>query len=219
MESINDLTNLLIKYCGKIGVDFVGFSNTSNFDRFSKENRPDSYLSSSKTVIIIGFHLFDISLDAWNRDEKKGKSFHFADLILVNQCHRIKIFLAKKGFNSKIIPYEPGLYLKDAAALAGIGPIGRNNLLITEAYGSQVRLRSLVTEAELSSGTPIHKSEYCRNCNNCVDSCPAGALEGGKYNKELCRKYCLENLKYLSENTVIWCNECIESCPVGKKNK
>ena len=219
MESINDLTNLLIKYCGKIGVDFVGFSNTSNFDRFSKDHRPDSYLSSSKTVIIIGFHLFDINLDAWNRDEEKGKSSHFADLILVNQCHRLKNFLAKKGFNSKIIPYEPGLYLKDAAALAGIGPIGRNNLLITETYGSQVRLRSLVTEAELSFGTPIHDSKYCGNCNICVDSCPAGALEGGKYNKELCRKYCLENLKYLSENTVIWCNKCIESCPVGKKNK
>ena len=219
MNLNNSLTKELIEYCDKIGVDFVGFSNISSFDRFSKDHRPGSYLSSSKTVILIGFHLFDISLDAWNRDEEKGKSSHFADLILVNQCHRIKNFLVKKGFNSKIIPYEPGLYLKDTAALAGIGPIGKNNLLITEAYGSQVRLRSLVTEAELYSGTPIHDSKYCRNCNICVESCPAGALKGGKYNKELCRKYCLDNLKYLSENTVIWCNKCIESCPVGKKNK
>ena len=219
MNLNNSLTKELIDYCDKIGVDFVGFSNISSFDRFSKDHRPGSYLSSSKTVILIGFHLFDISLDAWNRDEEKGKSSHFADLILVNQCHRIKNFLVKKGFNSKIIPYEPGLYLKDTAALAGIGPIGKNNLLITEAYGSQVRLRSLVTEAELYSGTPIHDSKYCRNCNICVESCPAGALDGGKYNKELCLKHCLENLKHLSDHTVIWCNECIESCPVGKSNK
>jgi epoxyqueuosine reductase QueG len=52
-----------------------------------------------------------------------------------------------------------------------------------------------------------------------LESCPAGALDGGKYNKELCRNYCIENLVDLSENTVIWCNICIESCPVGKKNK
>ncbi|GAH55106.1 unnamed protein product, partial [marine sediment metagenome] len=79
--------------------------------------------------------------------------------------------------------------------------------------GSQVRLRSLITEAELTFGTPVLESVYCSNCNICVDSCPAGALEGGKYNKHLCRTYCLENLKNLSENTVIWCNICIESCP------
>ena len=219
MESINNLTNELIEYCNKIAVDIVGFSDTTNFDRFNKEHRPNSYLSNSKTVVVIGFHLYDINLDAWSKDEDKGKDYHFADLILLDQCHQIKNFLAKKGFDSKIIPYKPGLYLKDAAALAGIGPIGKNNLLITKAHGSQVRLRSLVTEAELSFGTPIYESEYCKNCNICVESCLVGALEGGKYNEELCRNYCLEHLKNLSGNTVIWCNKCIESCPVGRRNK
>jgi epoxyqueuosine reductase QueG len=28
----------------------------------------------------------------------------------------------------------------------------------------------------------------------------------------------LENLKNLSDDTVLWCNICIENCPVGKKN-
>jgi epoxyqueuosine reductase QueG len=218
MEPVNRLTKELIEYCEKIDIDFVGFSDTTKFDSFSKKHRPDSYLNNSKTVIVIGFHLFDISLDAWNRAEVKGRSYHFADLILLNQCHRIKNFLTKKGFKSKIVTYEPGLFLKDAAVLAGIGPIGKNNLLITKTYGSQVRLRSLVTDAELSYGTPIHESEYCRNCNICIESCPAGAFEGGKYNKDLCRNYCLKNLKNLSENTVIWCNICIESCPVGRKD-
>lgn len=217
MVTIKELTDELIAYCDKIGVDIVGFSDTTNFDKFNKEHRPDSYLSNSKSVIVIGFHLYDIILDAWNKDEDKGKSYHFADLILLDQCHRIKDFLAKKNFKSKIIPYKPGIYLKDAAVLAGIGPIGRNNLLITKKFGSQVRLRALVTDAELSYSAPIQESEYCKDCNICVNSCPAGALEGGKYNKDLCCNYCLKNLKTLSENTVIWCNICIESCPIGKK--
>jgi epoxyqueuosine reductase QueG len=215
---IKQLTDEVIAYCDKIDIDIVGFCNPTNFNKFDKEHTPESYLKNSKTVIVIGFHLYDLSLDAWSKDEKKEKSYHFADSILLDQCHQIKSFLAKKGFKAKIIPYKPGLYLKDAAALAGIGPIGKNNLLITKTFGSQVRLRALVTKAELSYGTPIHESIYCGNCNICLDSCPAGALEGGKYNKDLCHNYCLENLQKLSENTVIWCNKCIESCPIGKTN-
>jgi len=218
MISIKELTDELIAHCDKIGIDFVGFGDPNTFNKFDKEHIPESYLKNSKSVIVIGFHLYDLNLDAWSRDEKKEKSYHFTDSILLVQCHQIKSFLAKKGFKSKIVPYIPGLYLKDAAALAGIGPIGKNNLLITKTFGSQVRLRALVTVAELAYGTPIYESDYCKNCNICVDSCPSGALEGGKYHKDLCYNYCLENLKKLSENTVIWCNKCIESCPVAKTN-
>ncbi|MBY9014863.1 MAG: epoxyqueuosine reductase [Candidatus Lokiarchaeota archaeon] len=216
MVIVKELTDDLIAYCDKIGIDFVGFCDPTNFNKFDKDHAPESYLKKSKTVIVVGFHLYDLSLDAWSKDEKRGKSYHFADSILIDQCHQIKSFLAKKGFKSKIMPYEPGLYLKDAAALAGIGPIGKNNLLITKKFGSQVRLRALVTEAELSYGTPIHESAYCRNCDICLYSCPAGALEEGKYNKDICLNYCLKNFKKFSESTVIWCNKCIESCPVGK---
>ncbi|MEE9572494.1 MAG: 4Fe-4S binding protein, partial [Candidatus Neomarinimicrobiota bacterium] len=77
--------------------------------------------------------------------------------------------------------------------------------------------RALVTEAVLYYGTPIHESSYCKNCNVCVDSCPADALKEGKYNKELCYNYCMENLENLSDDTVIWCNICIEVCPIRKE--
>ncbi len=217
METIKELTDELISHCDKLGIDIVGFGDTIHFNRFNKKNRPESYLKKSKSVIVIGFHLYDLILDAWSKNEGKEKSYHFADSILVDQCHQIKSFLAKKGFKSKIIPYKPGLFLKDAAALAGIGPIGKNNLIITKTFGSQVRLRALVTVAELLYGTPFYESEYCKNCSMCVVSCPVGALKGGKYNKMLCNNYCLKNLKDLSENTVIWCNICIEACPVGKE--
>jgi epoxyqueuosine reductase len=100
--------------------------------------------------------------------------------------------------------------------LAGIGSIGKNNLLITKKYGSQVRLRALVTSAPLICGTPIYKSEYCKECNICIESCPAKAFTNGKYNKKLCLEYNYANWKELSDYTVIWCNKCIESCPIGK---
>jgi epoxyqueuosine reductase QueG len=211
-----NLTIELINYCDNIGIDLVGFANPEFFDKYQLDNRPSSFLEKTKSVVIIGLHLYDLLLDAWSKDENKNVNYHYADSILVNQCHKIKNFLAKNGFKSKIIPYKPGLFLKEAAALAGIGPIGKNNLLITAKYGSQVRLRALATDAPLLKGNPIYESNYCIDCDICVEACPANAFSEGKYNKDVCLAYCLANLKKLSDNTVLWCNICIECCPIGK---
>lgn len=218
MEKAKELTENLIKYSKKIGIDIIGFADPTYFDKFAKTNRPERFVENAKTVIIIGIHLYDIILDAWSQDQKTGKSFHYLDSILENRCYLIKEFLSKKGYNSEIISYNPGLYLKDSAAIAGIGPIGKNNLLITKEFGSQVRLRTLVTNASLRTGQPILESEYCKQCNICIESCPAQAFVNGKYIKDICLSYNLSNLKKLTEYTSIWCNICIESCPVSKKS-
>ncbi|TFG15184.1 MAG: epoxyqueuosine reductase [Promethearchaeota archaeon] len=218
MENDKELTEDLIKYSKKIGIDIIGFADPKYYDRFSKINRPERFLKDAKSVIIIGIHLYEIILDAWSQDQKTGKSFHYLDSILENRCYLIKEYLAKKGFNSEIVPYNQGLFLKDSAALAGIGPIGKNNLLITKEFGSQIRLRAMVTNAPLISGNPITESEYCVDCNICHDACPAKAFVNGKYVKDICFSYNLSHLKKISEYTSIWCNVCIESCPVSKKS-
>jgi epoxyqueuosine reductase QueG len=213
------LTNDVKKYCRKIGLDLVGFADPIHFNRFPKNNRPDYYLQNCKSVIIIGIHIYDLILDAWHYQFEGKDNFHFADSILENYCYRLKKFLLNKGFNLKVIPYKPGFFLKDSAALAGIGPIGKNNLLITKDYASQVRLRAVITDAPLMTGDPIYENTHCNNCSICHESCPANAFPGGKYDKELCLSYNLSNLRKLSEYTAIWCNICIESCPLRKKIK
>ena len=217
MERDIDLTKKVQDYCYKIGANIVGFGDPIHFNKFSKYYRPEQFLKGSNTVIILGLYLYDIILDSWNKDPDTGKSYHFADSILENFCARLKKFLLKEGYDSKIITYEPGLFLKDACALAGIGPIGKNNLLITEEFGSQVRLRALVTTAPLVCGEPILESKYCEGCNKCIEACPSKALIEGKYKKKLCLPYCLSHLRKLSKDTVIWCNVCIDVCPIGKK--
>jgi epoxyqueuosine reductase len=219
MEKDKELTEDLIKYSKKIGIDVIGFADPKYYNKFAKINRPERFLKDVKTVIIVGIHLFDIILDAWSQDQKTGKAFHYLDSILENRCYLIKDYLSKKGYNSKIISYNPGLYLKDSAALAGIGPIGKNNLLITKEYGSQLRLRAIVTNAPLENGKPILESEYCKQCIICNEACPAEAFVDGKYIKDICLSYNFSNSKKLSENTSIWCNTCIEACPVSKRSQ
>ena len=135
------------------------------------------------------------------------------------QKAKLKDKLTQSGYISVVIPYSPGLYLKDSAALAGIGPIGKNNLLITPDYGSQIRLRAIVTTAPLICGEPLLESEYCKECDICMRACPANAFIDGKYTKNICNEWARANWEILSKHTVIWCNVCIEECPVTKKRK
>ena len=219
MERDQKLTEDIKKYCKKIGIDVLGFADPDLFDRFSEENRPQAYLTNVKTVVIIGFHLYDLILDAWNYFKEENRSYQFADSLIENFCHRVKDKLAQIGYESVVISYGPGLYLKDSAALAGIGPIGKNNLLITPSYGSQVRLRAIITTAPLICGEPILESEYCKECDICMKACPANAFIDGKYTKDVCNEWARANWEILSEHTVVWCNVCIEECPVTKKKK
>ena len=212
-----ELTEELINYAKKIGVDIIGFADPKDFERFDKLNRPETYLPTSNSVVIIAIFLYDMILDAWSEDRVLNKSYHFLDSILENQLNLIKNFLQERKYKSVIISYTPGLFLKDTGVLAGLGPIGKNNLLITEKFGSQIRLRALTTEAPLINGNHVTDNKYCQNCSICIENCPANALSNGKYDKEACLTYNLSNLIKLSKNSSIWCNICIDVCPYGKK--
>lgn len=71
-----------------------------------------------------------------------------------------------------------------AAALAGLGRIGRNGLLIHERYGSWVFIGELVTT--LSLELPLCGPLSCLDCGRCLLSCPAGALTAAGLNRQKC---------------------------------
>lgn len=217
---MNELTSQVKRKCEDLGLDVFGFADPVKFQKYkdySERNRPEQFMKSVQAVIVVGIHLKDLILDTWF--QSSDGNYHFADMIIESKCYKLQNYLVEKGYETRLIPYNPGLFLKDSAALAGIGPIGRNNLLITEQYGPQVRLRALVTETPLICGAPITESNYCEECNLCEDACPADALNGGEYNRMACETYQLNNLRKLSNNSSIWCNRCIEVCPIGSESK
>ncbi len=72
---------------------------------------------------------------------------------------------------------EGGIYLKDAAVLAGLGCIGKNNILITPALGPRVRLRAMLLEDELTPTGPT-SFDPCDCCEEpCRKACPQDALD------------------------------------------
>lgn len=77
------------------------------------------------------------------------------------------------------LPYhveKGGTYLKDAAVLAGLGCIGKNNILVTPQFGPRVRLRALTLDVALPATGPTG-FDPCRQCDApCRRACPQGAF-------------------------------------------
>jgi epoxyqueuosine reductase len=71
-----------------------------------------------------------------------------------------------------------GVFLKDAAVLAGLGVVGRNNLFLAPGLGPRVRLRAVAVGEALAS-TPASDYDPCDGCDEpCRAACPRDALAG-----------------------------------------
>ncbi len=76
------------------------------------------------------------------------------------------------------LPYhveKGGIFLKDSAVMAGLGCMGKNNLLVTPEFGPRIRLRAMVLEAEVEPTGPV-QFDPCDGCKEpCRHACPQKA--------------------------------------------
>jgi epoxyqueuosine reductase QueG len=99
--------------------------------------------------------------------------------------------------------------LKHAAALAGLGVIGRNCLLISPQYGTLLWLSAVLTDAQLAPD-PKAQFEICDGCNKCVEACPVGALDDPAL---FGRKECSKFFTIVNKKLEIKCFSCRTVCP------
>ncbi|MCL1927069.1 MAG: hypothetical protein FWF95_08100, partial [Syntrophorhabdaceae bacterium] len=70
---------------------------------------------------------------------------------------------------------------KSIARVAGLGFIGKSNLLITEDYGSALCICSVLTDVPvITENQPIIQS-MCGACEACIENCPANAICGSEW--------------------------------------
>lgn len=80
------------------------------------------------------------------------------------------------GLSSK--RYDKLILLKELAYYAGLGQYGKNTLIITPQFGSSCKIQTLFTKEELEYDSPMIPKKYpgCKDCNQCIELCPNGAL-------------------------------------------
>ena len=152
---------------------------------------------------------------------------------LINFIRRLIKWLRKKyAVEATELPYQVernGVFLKDAATLAGLGVMGRNNLLITPRYGPRVRLRGLLLDIPLPATAPLEGFDPCNGCPApCLSACPQDAFAGGTYIRERCQLQMQADEAHpialrspvvgmATKFKVPYCRLCELACPVGDR--
>jgi len=151
--------------------------------------------------------------------------------LLINAAGELEKILASLGFKALALEgtarhYDTNalttiLPHKTSATLAGLGWIGKCDLLITEEFGSAVRLSTVLTDAPLVAGKPLTESK-CGGCEACVKKCPAKAISGKEWRRGIKREIlydafaCSAMTKKLADAIGAGhriCGICIANCP------
>ncbi|WP_461369793.1 4Fe-4S binding protein [Candidatus Darwinibacter acetoxidans] len=104
--------------------------------------------------------------------------------------------------------------LRHAAVAAGLGNFGRNNLVLHPRLGSRVLYSAVITDLALPPDPPCTE-KLCNGCHQCVESCPASALDGEGRTHEI---KCIKNAQpYGLGGYVFFWDKFIESPPEKQK--
>lgn len=192
------------------GIDLVGISSAEDL-QLAKPARPALRLMpSARSVIVMAVPhslgaVFAPDLKLWTRNkmqtsrildhvaEKLGRFLerngHLALPVSADkpvEIHKKDPATGKELEHTKVLGQ---LSLKHAAVSAGLGAMGRSNLLITERFGPHVRLGAVITELQLEPDVPKAYDPCPQGCRKCEAACPVSALDGGRYRVDPCFHY------------------------------
>ena len=150
--------------------------------------------------------------------------YRTVNMFLDQSAFKLSNYIQKKGYSALPIPASQildwqkqtaHLSHKKIGLLAGLGWLGRNNLLVNKNLGSQFRLVTILTNMPLKSDKPLEND--CGDCRLCVTICPSGSIK--KNPLEFDHLACFEKLKEFQRQKLVdqyICGVCINICK-GKK--
>ena len=171
-------------------------------------------------------------LDWWSM---KVPGFTPGNGVMRLQSKKLRRWMGEElGIKALSLPYQVeygGAFLKDSAHLAGLGVIGKSNLLVTPEYGTRVRLRGMFIEAELEPTGPLVGFDPCTGCDMpCHRACPRDAFRSGSFERAYCKeendeRYANEELiegsiMGIEEASMVMkpCRYCELACPIAQED-
>lgn len=97
-------------------------------------------------------------------------------------AHTAEAALREAGFDAKA-HYDAhyDVILPPLAVAAGLGEMGRHNILVADRAGTRVRIGAVTTNAPVTPASPVSLGveAFCQGCLKCATSCPSRALSEG----------------------------------------
>ena len=136
----------------------------------------------------------------------------------------IETIIQKLGFEAKAhFDANYDIILPPFAVKAGLGELGRNNILLANKFGSRIRIGAVTTDMPVDYDSPISigAEKFCDVCKKCATSCPSKALSiNGKSKVRGIDKWTtnVENCYSLWRFYGTDCGICMAVCPFSHKN-
>jgi len=223
-------THIIEKKAKAFGASLAGITsisslqNSPSYERCGKVKWPVG--TKSVLVLALAHETSEPELDWW--DDEKGGTPGNRQLIIIAKSLR-QWLNEEFNINAQLLSYhvEGGIFLKDAAVLAGLGTIGKNNLVVTPEFGPRVRFRALLLDADIVPTGAIDFAP-CSSCDmRCGQACPQKAFKNGSYSRAACNKQMKkdETYKTIFEKIAVcvnrrkkikYCRACELACPVGR---
>jgi epoxyqueuosine reductase len=193
------------------------------------EGLPDRHCSLSPETrkgldkaVSVAFHLSDRILEDVVDGPTRLYFFHYqrVNVLLDELGLKITNFIQSWGGEalpvpaSQLVDWERQLAHvshKHIAARAGLGWIGRNNLLVSPRFGSRQRLITVLTSMPLIVDDPIPWG--CGECRACLSSCPSQSIK--ERPEEFDHVGCYQMVKALVKKAGISqniCGLCVKAC-------
>ena len=214
----------VMEFCRAEGADLFG---VADIDGCKEEFALSARIKESMTrAVSLAVRLSPAVLDDIDNAPTRLYFHHYrtANGFLDQLAFKTSLYIQKKGFKavpigaSQIVDWQKQtahLSHKKIGVLAGIGWIGRNNLLVNVQLGSQFRLVTILTDIPLSVDKQLAFS--CGECRACVTKCPAGAI--GDTPESFEHMKCFEKLKEFQKKRLVdqyICGVCVNACQ-GKR--
>lgn len=220
----------------KSGATLVGVVSTNSVDAFPSvwvgwtireyTKKTSEVMPEARSIVVMGYHVWDDMLELAIR---KGEEWVYPgylplDVLTLEVSH----FLQKRGHKTA---YARSISHKRLAQLAGFGNYGKNALIVNPVFGPWIRIAAVLTDAELIPDKPFEQ-DLCRDCEECIKACPAGALTPYKVDDQRCMlgvHLAEEDPTYrdlwkkyepsLTKNSHLMCTECQKACRYGKSKR
>lgn len=225
-SGLGDLETL----CREAGASLVGVAGIEELKAdflFSP-----SILEGLTRAVSIGFKLSGKVLETVENHPSAIYFHHYRSVnyLLDQTALKVAASLQKEGWQalpipaSQIVDWEKQrghLSHKKVAIAAGLGRLGRNNLLVTPEHGSRVRLVSILTDKPLGiTAAPDGAVTGCGSCRKCINVCPAQAIK--ERAEEFDHLACYEQLKAFRKagyTSQFICGICVKACGPGRSFK
>lgn len=215
----------LKKFCLEGGADLFGVADIGKIKK-DFMLAPDILKKVDKAVCL-GVRLSGSILEEITDTPTRLYFHHYrtVNAMLDQTALKAANYIQKKGFVALPVPasqildwqsQKAHLSHKRIGFLAGLGWLGRNNLLVNKNFGAQLRLVSILTDIPIKIDKPVKQD--CAECCLCIKACPAEAIK--KDPSGFDHKKCFEKLKDFQKRRLVdqyICGVCVNVCK-GKEN-